>query len=339
MENGLLIGRPMLPNSRLPYLIVPPATVPADLLEFGRAHRARLSDLLQKQGALLLRGFGASSQTFGAFVDVVCGSRLNYSYRSTPRTTVSEKVFTSTIYPANREILLHSECAYQEAWPLYLAFCCVLTARRGGETPLADLLRVSDRIGPELMAEFRQRGVRYIRNYRYGVDIPWTEVFQTQDRAEVQDYCNARDIQYEWLPDDGLRTAQTCQGTAVHPYLRCEIWFNQAHLFHVSSVGTEVERFLIQTYGARSVPRNAFYGDGSEIGRDELTRIRNAFEAESVTFPWMNGDVLLVDNMQVAHGRRPYIGDRSILVAMSTEYSSVGRQVPRYEPVPDTAAR
>ncbi|CAM5231048.1 hypothetical protein SANTM175S_04757 [Streptomyces antimycoticus] len=32
---------------------------------------------------------------------------------------------------------------------------------------------------------------------------------------------------------------------------------------------------------------------------------------------WHTGDLLLIDNMLVAHGRRPYTGTRRVLVAMS----------------------
>jgi hypothetical protein len=33
--------------------------------------------------------------------------------------------------------------------------------------------------------------------------------------------------------------------------------------------------------------------------------------------PWRRGDLLLIDNMLTAHGRRPCTGDRRVLVAMS----------------------
>jgi hypothetical protein len=32
---------------------------------------------------------------------------------------------------------------------------------------------------------------------------------------------------------------------------------------------------------------------------------------------WVAGDVLLIDNVLVAHGRRPFEGSRRVLVAMS----------------------
>lgn len=45
-------------------------------------------------------------------------------------------------------------------------------------------------------------------------------------------------------------------------------------------------------------------------------------EAEEVAFPWQPGDVLVVDNMLVSHGRRPFSGERRILVAMSESCSA-----------------
>lgn len=34
-------------------------------------------------------------------------------------------------------------------------------------------------------------------------------------------------------------------------------------------------------------------------------------------FSWGKGDILLLDNMSIAHGREPYAGERKIVVAMS----------------------
>jgi alpha-ketoglutarate-dependent taurine dioxygenase len=37
----------------------------------------------------------------------------------------------------------------------------------------------------------------------------------------------------------------------------------------------------------------------------------------AVSFPWREGDVLMNDNMLVAHARNPYQGERKIVVAMA----------------------
>jgi len=47
-----------------------------------------------------------------------------------------------------------------------------------------------------------------------------------------------------------------------------------------------------------------------------IEEIRNAYLQETVTFRWREKDLLMIDNMLVAHGRRPFVGPRKILVAM-----------------------
>jgi len=54
--------------------------------------------------------------------------------------------------------------------------------------------------------------------------------------------------------------------------------------------------------------------------------------AETVTFSWQRGDVLVLDHMLTAHGRRPFTGDRRVLVAMGSSYlDALGRAAARPE--------
>jgi alpha-ketoglutarate-dependent taurine dioxygenase len=306
-------------NSRVPRLVEFSEGDP-ELLNLINGRKAEISGLLLQYGGLLFRGFNVSQDTFGRIVDSLGSGRLNYVYRSTPRETVADRVFTSTIYPADREIPLHCENAYQRAWPMHIAFLCVKPSLKGGETPLADVIEVTQRIGPELLERFRRRGVRYVRNYRDGIDLPWAEVFQSSSRSEVERFCRENDIDFAWRSDEELRTSQICHGTAIHPQLKIELWFNQAHLFHVSSLGRDAERDAIDIFGIDGLPRNAFYGDGEPIASQDLELIRKAFANEATVFSWQEKDLLVLDNMQVAHGRRSYIGERRVLVAMSGLY-------------------
>src|SRR5262249_5698532 len=139
--------------------------------------------------------------------------KLDYTYRSTPRSSVGKGVFTTTEYPPDQEIALHCENAYQREWPRRVAFGCLVASATGGETPLADMRRVHTALGDELVDRFETRRVRYVRHYRPHIDIAWEVVFQTSDRAEVAAYCDAHGIEHEWLDATTLRTAQTNQGT------------------------------------------------------------------------------------------------------------------------------
>jgi alpha-ketoglutarate-dependent taurine dioxygenase len=160
-------------------------------------------------------------------------------------------------------------------------------------------------------------GVSYVRNYGTHLDLPWQEVFQTNDRSAVEDYCRGQDIAIEWKPDGTLRTSQTCQAAIAHPITGEMVWFNQAHLFHISNLEPHVRHSLLSELGEEALPRNAYYGDGAPIEDAALGEIRAAYDAEEIVFPWQNGDVLMIDNMLSTHGRRPFSGPRRVIVGMS----------------------
>lgn len=78
---------------------------------------------------------------------------------------------------------------------------------------------------------------------------------------------------------------------------------------------------MLQAFEEEELPRNAYYGDGSSIETSVLDEIREVYQRASVSFPWQEGDVLLLDNMLVAHGRKPFVGTRKIFVAMTESFA------------------
>src|SRR6267142_716839 len=92
---------------------------------------------------------------------------------------------------------------------------------------------------------FARKGVMYVRNYGSGFDLSWEEVFQTTSKLEVESYCKSVEIDFEWLEEDQLRTRQTCQAIARHPRTGEMVWFNQAHLFHLSRLKPEIREALL----------------------------------------------------------------------------------------------
>jgi alpha-ketoglutarate-dependent taurine dioxygenase len=261
--------------------------------------------LLADHAAVLFRGgAGVGEDAFRAFVNSVTAP-LSYTYRSTPRTHVGGNLYTATEYPREFSIPPHCENAYQSSWPMRLFFHCALPAETGGATPLT---------------RFAALGVRYVRNYGTGVDFSWEDAFQTTSRAEVDAYCAAHGLTCKWIDDVQLRTEQTLPAFAHHPASGQRLWFNQAHLFHVSSLDVRTREALLSVFEPDELPRNAYYGDGSPIEPEVLEHIRAVHAGCTQSFAWQRGDVLAVDNMYVAHGRQPYTGARRVLVMMGDAY-------------------
>jgi alpha-ketoglutarate-dependent taurine dioxygenase len=301
----------------LPFIVELPAG--ADVADWLSSNRQPVERHLDEHGALLLRGGAVSNEAdFEKFVRAYSPNMLDYVYRSTPRTEVAKGVYTATEYPPGKTIPLHNENAYQRSWPLRLHFCCLQPAEGGGgETPLADVTAVTERIDPSVRQKFLEKGVMYIRNYRKDIDLRWQTVFQTESKEEVEEYCSKQGIECEWKADDNLTTRQVCQAFATHPRTGAVVWFNQAHLFHTSSLDERTRAAMSKMFDERDFPRHSTFGDGTPIEAADLEHVRTAFEKSLVTFKWRARDVLVVDNMMVAHGRAPYRGKRRVLVAMT----------------------
>lgn len=309
------VGR-LSDDTELPVVVRPQADG-IDLATWIGESRERVESWVEGAGGVLLRGFAVpTSEYFEKVAQAFFGELMEYTHRSTPRREVSGRVYTSTEYPADRPIPLHNEMSYTHEWPMRIAFHCARPAATGGATPIADSRRIYQGIDPEVRRRFAERGVLYVRNYSPGIDLPWQEVFQTDDRAEVERFCRDTGIEVEWKDDGGLRTRQRCQGIARHPRTGETVWFNQAHLFHVSSLDEEVRELLLEEGGEENLPRNSYYGDDTPFEDDVLAHVREVLDRESIPVAWQRGDVVLLDNMLAAHGREPYGGERRVLVAM-----------------------
>jgi len=304
------------PNQKLP-LVMRPVRSDIDPVAWARNSVAEIEAELVKHGAILFRDFPLRSRSdFEAFARAISPELMEYTERSTPRSEVTAGIYTSTEYPADQHIPLHNENSYSHAWPRKVYFFCVEPAPVGGSTPLADSRLVYEAIDERVRERFVEKGVMYVRNYRPGLDLPWQTVFRTSDRAEVERYCAEVGMRCEWR-GEALRTTQVRQAVAVHPVTGEMVWFNQAHLFHVSSLEKKLSESMRALYESDELPRNSYYGDGTPIETMALDEIRRAYSECAISTDWQRGDLILVDNMLTAHGRTPYEGPRQILVAMA----------------------
>lgn len=315
-SEALVRVAPLLDGSRA--VSCTPTVARLDAREWLSSSGNALARLRDEHGAVLLRGFTPlDADGLAELATGLAGELRDYDNRSTPRQRVNGRVFTSTEYPPDQTIPLHNEMSYTASWPGTLFLACMVPAPVGGETPLADSARVCARVPASTRERFERYGVMYVRNFGHGMDLSWQEVFQTQDRGEVTAYCEKHGIQAEWLGGGWLRTRHVVQATVESRASGAKVWFNQAHLFHVSSLPESVERELRESFSEDELPRNAMYGDGSLLDSDDLAQIRAAYAAEEISLPWQAGDIMIVDNEQFAHGRKPYSGARSVLVAMA----------------------
>jgi alpha-ketoglutarate-dependent taurine dioxygenase len=318
-----LIRTEFLPGRMNYPFVIRPNAQDLSLSAWAEHHRDYLEKKLLEYGAILFRGFRVDGvDQFERLSHAVTEDLLDYEERAAPRTEVGNRIFTSTHFPADQWIPLHHEMSYSHQWPTKIFFYCAQPSPEGGCTPIAPDREVYKRIDPRIKDCFLKKGLAYVRNYGEGVDMPWQEVFQTQDRSVVEQRLRDSKTEFEWRGADRLRTRAVRQVMATHPVTGEQVWFNHAHMFHMSNLPTEVLAALLEEFREDELPRNAFHADGSSIDASMLDEIRAAYREFMVAFPWEKGDVLMLDNFLSSHGREPFRGPRQILVAMAELYTN-----------------
>ncbi|MET0464664.1 MAG: TauD/TfdA family dioxygenase [Chitinophagaceae bacterium] len=290
------------------------------LSESFHLHEAEFEELLREQGAILFSGLAIESrEDFENTVRIPGKNFANYVDGNSPRTKLSDVVYTSTEFDPAQTITMHNELSYSSTWPARIFFSCIKPSETGGETPLADGRSVLQKLDQTLVNKVRAAGVIYYRNLHGGDGFgpSWQDTFETNSREEVEDFCKKADIIFEWVPGNAIRLVQKRQGIVRHPGTGQEVWFNQMDQFHPSQMGDDIYEVLMSMYGEeKNLPTYVTYGDGSPIDKKTIQHIKSIFDEVSVARPWNKGDLVLVDNVLVSHGRKPYTGDRKILVAM-----------------------
>jgi alpha-ketoglutarate-dependent taurine dioxygenase len=317
VNSSKLVMSRLLANQSLP-LILEPASKHVSLAGWAAKNHDSIESAVLKHGAVLFRGFSVWNATqFEEVVRIISGEPLAYSERSSPRSHVTGRVYTSTDYPPSEPIFPHNEHSYAVTFPLRLYFFCEIPPLAGGATPLADVRRVFRRLSTQIREQFERREWMYVRNIGDGLGLPLETVFQTRDTAEINDYCRRNAIEIEWKSSKRVRMRQRRKATIPHPRTGEVVWFNHATFFHVSTLDPLIREELIAQFGEDDLPNNTRYGDGGAIEPEVLDQLRRAYLDELVRFNWQRGDVLLVDNVLTAHARDPYTGPRKILVSMA----------------------
>jgi alpha-ketoglutarate-dependent taurine dioxygenase len=312
----------MTPNKRTSvHIISAPIVIESedslDLTKYFKANKKSISKQLLEKGAVLFRDFPIiNSDVFESIAEDYSDEIMDDSVRLTRRDHVSGKINTSTAYNPDLKILLHTENTFSSKYPKNILFYAVETADKGGETPLSDICEVYNALKPETREKFERLGVLYVRNFWQGFGPDWKSAFNVSSTEELNDYCRHNSIIVEWLESNRPRLSQKWPAIVSHPITGKKAWFNHATTSNLFSVPANFRSIIMDGFEKGDYPNQTYYGDGSEIEELVLNEINAAYDKFEYYNSWQLGDLLLVDNMRLAHGRNSFVGERKVIVAM-----------------------
>ena len=325
-----------LSNNPLPLVVQPAAKDKAlpDYLQQIADERATLRKQLLEHGGLLFRNFPvAGIEDFTRVMEALeLGEFVDYIGGGAPRSKVKGKVYTSTEAPPSIKIQLHNEMSFCDYYPKHICFYCDIPAQQGGQTFIGDSRAIYKDADPALLQRLTERRLKYISRYYHKSPImelvnklqrghkTWIDVFETDQKGEVEKKCKAHNIGYKWNPHDWLEISRLRPATIQHPVTGDTVWFNQAHLFDYNPRFLGWWRYMAMRllyFRDYTLVDEIRYEDDTPVPREDIYAIHDLLDKHSVYFPWQKGDVLVLDNILTMHGRAPFTGKRRILTAMT----------------------
>jgi hypothetical protein len=234
------------------------------------------------------------------------------------------RLWATPEWPADRDMCVHNVQSYASLMPATVAYAC-LAPGTGGAILLCDGAAVVDRIPADLYNRLLVHGWLLTRSFRRYMGLPWEDAFGTTDRDEVDAYAVAHGIDASWGADGTLRTAQHRPAVVAHPVTRKACWFGHVAFLSEWSLRADEREVLVGAFGADGLPFQTWLGDGSPITADEIAAIQAAQDAVTVEIPLEAGDLLIVDNVGMATGRRAFDGDRDVVMALGGPTATLDR--------------
>jgi alpha-ketoglutarate-dependent taurine dioxygenase len=268
---------------------------------------------LYKSGAVLFRNFNMES--IDSFREVVSnhGESIEYDLGAAKRDKVIDNIYISTFHPKEENLEMHNEMSYSSNWPRELMLFCELPSEIGGETPLCDGRTIWNMLSDDTKNKFMNLSIMYVRKLGglFG-GLSWQKVFDTNERKIAEEKCFENNIEFEWLENDIMLMKWVKSPIITHPVTQEVVWFNHCYFFNSITLNDEFRDIM----SIKDIPYFCFYGDGSLIEHSVLLELKTAFEKTKKEFRWEQGDVLLIDNILLSHGRSSFKGNRKVLAAM-----------------------
>jgi alpha-ketoglutarate-dependent taurine dioxygenase len=301
-------------------------------------------------GGILFRGFPISSPVdFDNMIETLNPDMKAEIYLgTTPRFRVNGTKFIQTASEAPKFVSIptHIELSFSKQPPKRIYFYAeTINPPPGGHTPFTDFRSVWDNISPALKQQMLQRGLVYERWYRdesnYAIDPlvhkSWQSMFLTSNKTLVTAMAYEQGYVASWDDKNDLLLKHIAVIARVNEKTQREFWCTHYNVLHAATYAipyawdaqilnskksafiailmhlwVQGRHMLGYHYGS-----NTLYADNeTDLSWDDAMHIRRVIANSTWMFAYEKGDVVMLDNHRIAHGRTPwYTGKRSVMVA------------------------
>ncbi|KAF6009515.1 hypothetical protein HII12_003058 [Brettanomyces bruxellensis] len=263
----------------------------AQLLK-NKAEEGFFRNILDKNGAIVLRLGNIDPNVISKYVEAIgYGSKLVpfvQNGSTAERTQITNVLTTANEGPGGIEIYQHNEFSRFKTYPSTLFFACTEYTAKGGETPIVH--------GAETFEDVKQLDGRIIilLEEQFSLKIHWSK-----ERRKAGKVCfDHISEDFEWDKDNNLDVKEHTEPVKLYNNgdKKYGVLFNSIPTFYGDI------RDKKNSYGKTT---EISYDDNEEpISHEDLDLILQSSLDTEYNHNWVPGDLAIINNYQVSHGRK-----------------------------------
>lgn len=273
--------------------------------------RETLESLFKTHRALYFKGWDLNLESFQGLSSRLCNNFSSYEgggfrFKQLDRAFVNsdKTIMTTTGSTQGFPIPLHGEMHYMGVPPETIWFYCKIPGVNTGQTTLCDGHALANELPDHVKSFFGDRKIKYIRQLPDGA---WQSSFMTESPEHAMEICNDQKVFFQFDKENNAFLTEY----SVSPFKQLNDTNEMSYINNILNISAVewafesgwAEKELGLQFG-KHCPLVVRMEDGSKIPEDILDDIRKTAEALTINVEWNKGEVLMVDNMSIMHGRR-----------------------------------
>ena len=247
--------------------------------------REKIISLFKEYGILLFRGFTADTGIFREFSNLFSNNFLDYAGGAFNRRVINDDKTILSVNDFQTEIKLHGEMYYQKNIPLMLWFFCANPAAKNGETTVCDGRQFFAELSNSTKELFSQKQLKFTAKMN---QEEWQKKYKTDNVNELKEICQKNDTHLTIYEDQSILIQYICPVVIPSRCGKYQIFINS--LLPGMQLNPDLWKF----------------DDNSKIPDELMKELNGIAERITTNIDWQKGDILMIDNTRVMHGRRAF---------------------------------
>ncbi|GAX41843.1 taurine catabolism dioxygenase TauD/TfdA [Tolypothrix sp. NIES-4075] len=245
--------------------------------------------LFKFYGVLLFRGFEANADIFKEFSNLLSTDFINYAGGAFARRVINGDNTLLSVNDYQFEIKLHGEMYYQKNIPLLVWFFCANPASQNGETTVCDGRQFFHEISSSTKELFRKKKLKFTVCMNKD---EWRKKYQTDDLNKLGEMCKSNNTYLKVNENQSIVLEYVCPAIIPSRCGKYQVFINS--LLPTKQLNPEV----------------LIFDDNSEIPDDVVSELNEIAERLTTEISWAKGDILMIDNTRILHGRRAFSDEK-----------------------------